>query len=86
VDPDLDLGPQADERARRAGVIEVDVGQEQRTRHLVAQRLDQRAMARLGAGVHEHPVEGEAADDPLAAQVPDIDLAQGGGPYNPGSS
>ena len=42
VDVDLELGPALDERAAGAGVVEMDVGQQQRARSLVAERIEQR--------------------------------------------
>ena len=66
-------GQLAHERAGRAGVVEVDVRQQQRARLLVAERVEQRVDARLRAGVDEHVVDLPAADDVLAAEVVDVD-------------
>ena len=49
VDVDRRVGPAADERARRAGVVEVDVREHDRARGLAAERLEQRLLARTAA-------------------------------------
>ena len=70
---DLEVGPAAHQRPGRAGVVEVDVGQQQRARRLAAKRLDQRLHRRLGPGVDEHVAHLPAADNALAPQVADVD-------------
>ena len=67
-------------------MVEVDVREQDRPWGVVAEGLEQRPVAGLGARVDDHAVHREAADDPLAPEVAHIDLAHGGGPYNPGSS
>ena len=74
MDVDLELGPAANQRAGRPRVVEVDVGEEQGLGLLAAQRLEQRLLARLWAGVDQHPVQREAGDDLLSAPVTEVDL------------
>jgi hypothetical protein len=74
VDPHLDLGPAAHERARGAGVVEVDVGEQDPLRRRV-DGLQQGVVRRLRTGVDDDPVELEAADDERVAEVVDVDLA-----------
>ena len=73
VDVDRQVGPAAHERARGAGVVEVDVGQQQGTWRLAAAGLQQRLQRRLRARVDQHAVDLPAADHVLAAHVPDVD-------------
>ena len=70
----VEVGPAAHERARGAGMVEVDMGEEQRFRPLAAKRLQQRVQARFRAGIHEDPVHLEAGDDLVQAAVLDVDL------------
>src|SRR5919198_3335418 len=84
VDPHLDVGPLAHERAGRAGVVEMDVGEQNAFGRLV-ERLQQRAVSGLRARVDDRSVDLVAADDERVAEVVDVDLAgsgQGAGPYN----
>ena len=69
VDPDLDIGPEAGERARRAGVIEMDVGERDRARAPPPETLEQRRDARGRAGVDQ-----DVADDPRTDHVRPIEL------------
>ena len=89
VDPDLRVGPAPHERARGPGVVEVDVGEQDRARHLAVERLQQRAVAGLRPGVDEDVADLVAADHVGTAQVVDVDLAvlrhPGGVPYDPGT-
>ena len=73
VDPHLELGEPLDERPRRAGVVEVDVGQQQRLRRLRSMLAEQRLHAALGPGVDERAAQVPAADHPLAADVAHVD-------------
>jgi hypothetical protein len=73
MDPHLDLGPAAHEGARGAGVVEVDVGQQDALGRLV-EGVHERLMRGLRAGVDDDPVELEAADDERVAEVVDVDL------------
>jgi hypothetical protein len=75
VDPDLEVGPVAHERAGGAGVVEVDVRQQQRARLLVAERVEQRVDAGLGTGIEDHVVDLPRADHVFAALVADVDRA-----------
>ena len=75
VDVDRQLGPAAHERAARAGVVEVDVGQQQRARTLVAEPASSVSTRRLGPGVDEHAADLAAADDAVDPQVLDVELA-----------
>ena len=63
----------AHEHPRRAGVVEVDVGQEQRPR-LSAQPLEQRVEARRGARIDDHAVELVGGDYAVVAEVHEVDL------------
>ena len=73
VDPDLGLRPAPHERAGGAGMIEVDVRQQDRARHALAERGDQRLRAALRPGIDDHVVLRRAADDALAAEVVHVD-------------
>ena len=73
VDVDRQLGPPSDEIARRACVVEVDVGEQQRPRHLAVEGLDQVLHGARWPGIDQHPVELPAADHPLSAEMPDVD-------------
>ena len=70
----VEVGPAAHQSARGAGVVEVDVGEEQSLRPYVPERLEQRVEARFRAGIHEDPIHLEAGDDLLQAAVLDVDL------------
>ena len=74
VDPHLDVGPAAHERAGRARVVEVDVREQDPLGDLVAEGLQQRAVRGLRAGVDDDPVVREAADRQGQAHVADVDL------------
>src|SRR5829696_1428061 len=81
VHVDGHVGPAPHQRAGRAGMVEVDVGEQDRARPLVAERLQQRLLRRLRARVDEHPFDVPAADDLLVAQVPGVDRAHGAESY-----
>ena len=72
VHVDLQLREAPAEHAGRAGVVEVDVGQQQRARvgrpELVEQRLD----AGRGARVDDQAAHLVGADDPVSSQVHDV--------------
>ena len=55
VDVDLEVGPAAHQRAGRRGVVEVDVGEQERPRPLPAERLQQGADRGLGPGIDQNP-------------------------------
>ena len=78
MDPHLHAGPTAHERSRRAGVVEVDVGEEDCAWNVAAELAQQLAVAGLGAGVDEHIVDREAADHALEPEVADVQLADRG--------
>ena len=73
MDVDRQVGPAAHERARRARVVEVDVGQQQRARALAAEGGEQRVLAGLRAGIDQQAVDLPAADHVLVAEVLDVD-------------
>ena len=75
VDIDRQIRPAPHQRAGRARVVEVDVGEEDRARGLTVQRREQRVLCRLRPGVDEDAVDLPAADDLLDSLVPDIDGA-----------
>src|SRR5262249_8468864 len=75
VDPYLQLRPAAHERPGRAGMVEVDVGQQQHALHVVAERRKQRLVARLGADVEQHVADLVTADAVGDALEHDVDLA-----------
>ena len=72
-----------------AGVVEVDVGQQQGARRPGPQRIHQGLHRRLRPGVDQDVTHLPAADDPLAAEMADVDrpcLHGGGEPYLPGAA
>jgi hypothetical protein len=69
------IGPALHERAGRAGVVEVDVGEQQRSGPLVAQRLQQRLQAGAGPGVDQHVVDLPAPDHARVAEMHEVDHA-----------
>jgi hypothetical protein len=73
VHVDLDIGPAPQQGAGAAGVVEVDVGEQNGARGIAAERVDDPAQARLGPGVHQDVADLPAADHPLGAQVGDVD-------------
>ena len=70
----------AAEDARRARVVEVDVGQEQRPRLHVAEALQQGLDRGRGAGIHDHAVLLVGADHPVPAEVHHVDRPAHGPP------
>jgi hypothetical protein len=79
VDVDGQVRPAAHERPGGSRVVEVDVGQQQRPRLLAVERVEERVLARLRAGVDEHPVDLPAADDLLPPHVEHVDGPHMGG-------
>ena len=75
VDVDLQLRPALDQRAAGAGVVEVDVGQQQRAWPPVAERLEQGRQARGRARIDQHVIDLPAADHALATEVHEVDQA-----------
>ena len=69
----LEVGPAAHQRPGRAGVVEVDVGEQQRPRRVVTERFHQGLHRRLRPRIDEHVADLPAADHPLAAEVTDVD-------------
>ena len=53
-------GQRSTSEPARPGVVEVDVGEQQRPRAALAERLEQRLQARCRPGVDQHPVDLEA--------------------------
>ena len=49
------------------------MGQEQAARRVAAKALEQRLEGRCRPGIHDESLDFEGADDPFAAEVPDID-------------
>ena len=76
VDVDLQLRPACHQRPGRAGVVEMDVGQQQRSRGLVAQSLEQLWQAGTGAAVHEHVPAQPRPHRPRAPVVAQVDDAR----------
>ena len=77
VNVDLHVGPALQQRAGRAGVVEMDVGQQHRAWPLVAQRVQQDRQRRARPWVDQHVVHLPAPDHALATEVHDIDYAHG---------
>ena len=77
VHVDLEVGPARDHRPGRGGVVEVDVGQQDGARLLVADRFEHGRQRGLGAGVNEGAVDLPAADHVRATEVADVDYAHG---------
>ena len=76
VHPYLEAGKARGERARRAGVVEVDMGERQRP-GLKAVELAEQGLERRGrAGVDEYVAHPPAADHPLASEVANVDRAE----------
>ena len=73
VDVDREVRPAAHQRARRAGVVEVDVRQQQRARLQAVQRRQQRVLADARARVDQDPVDLPAADHLLVPLVLHVD-------------
>ena len=67
-----DLRPPSHDRAGRAGVVEVDVREQQRPRGLVSQRLDQRLERGLRPWIDQHVAHPPAADDALAPEMTNV--------------
>ena len=76
--PDLEVGKPLHERAGRARVVEVDVGQQQRAR-LLGEALEQRLDAALGPGIDDRAAQVPGADHPLAAALEHVDQLGVGG-------
>ena len=74
VHADLEIGEPLDERAGRARVVEVDVGQQQRPR-LLGEAGEKRLDAALGAGIDDRAAEVPGADHTLATELADVDKA-----------
>jgi hypothetical protein len=72
VHPDLHVGPALDERPDGAGVVEVDVGQRDRARPLVAERFEQRVHARCRPAVDQHIADLEHAHHALMPELADV--------------
>ena len=70
---DLKVRATPHERSARAGVIEMNVGQQQRTRSLIAERRQQRRQAGRRPRIDEHVADLPAADHALAPQVQTVD-------------
>ena len=66
------FGKPLDERAGRAGVVEMDVRQEQRL-GLVLEAVQQRLDAALGPGIDQRRAQLPAADHALAPEMADVD-------------
>ena len=79
VHVDRHVRPAAQERAGGARMVEVDVCQQDRARLEVAEGGKQRLLRRLRARVDDHAVELVDADDPLAAEMADVDGTHHGG-------
>ena len=77
VDVDLEVGPALDHRPGRGGVVEVDVGEQDRPRLLAAELGDQVRQRGLRPRVDQHPVDLPAGDHVGAAEVADVDGAHG---------
>ena len=77
VDEHLECRPAPHERPRRARVVEVDVGEQQRPRGLARERGHQRVGAGLRAGVDEHVADLPAADHAITSEMLYVDLAHG---------
>ena len=73
--PGLEVRPAAHERAGGAAVVEVDVGERERARELVAKLGQERVDRRGRAGVDQHAVDEPRADDVLAPEMADVDQA-----------
>jgi len=69
VDVDLEVGPAPHQSAGRGGVVEMNVGQEQRPRPLVADRLQHGPDRGLRPGIDQGAVDLPAADHVGATQV-----------------
>src|SRR5207344_3364534 len=70
---DRQVGPAPDQVPGGAGVVEMDVGEQEGARLHAVQGLDQ-VLHRAGrAGVDEDAVDLPAADHPLPAEVSDVD-------------
>ena len=75
VHVDLELGIALAEHAGGAGVVQVDVREEQRVRLDSTQAVDQGLDAGRRARVDDHAVDLVGADHPVAAQVQHVDRA-----------
>jgi hypothetical protein len=78
MDPDLQPGPALDQRAGGARVVEVDVGQQDAPRRLVAELLEQGLDRGLRARVDDVAIDHMGADGLLGPLEADVDLAVGG--------
>ena len=75
VHVDAQVGERPHERAGRPGVVEVDVGEQQRAWLAVRDRVHERGDRGLGPGVDEHVAGLPAADHAVVAEVVQVDLA-----------
>ena len=75
MDVDLELGPAPHQSPGGRGVVEVNVGEQQRPRLLIADRLYQRLHRGLRAGVDEGAVNLPAADHMRPSQMHNVDDA-----------
>ncbi len=73
VDIDAQVGKPPHERARGAGVVEVDVGEQESARWLPSQGLEQRLHAWLRPGVDDGTANLPRADHPRDAAVANVD-------------
>jgi hypothetical protein len=78
VDVDGQVGITGDQGAGRGGVVEVDVGEQDRLGARVAELLQQRVEGGLGPGIDEHSVDLPAGDHVRASEVLDVDGAHRG--------
>ena len=80
VDVDLELREAPAEHARGAGVVQVDVGEQEGARLGATEPVDQRVEAGSGARVDDHAIQLVGADDPVTPQVKDVYEAAHRGP------
>jgi hypothetical protein len=69
-----EVRPATHQRARRARVVEVDMGEQEGLRAHAGKPREQRLLARLGPRVDEDAVDLEAGDHLLAPAMQDVDL------------
>ena len=72
MDVDRQVRPAAHQRAGAAGVVEVDVGEQQRPRGPITERLQQLRQRGLRPRVDEDAIELPATDNPASAEVLDV--------------
>ncbi len=77
---DLEVGPAPHQGAGRGGVVEVDMGQQQRPRALVAERLEEGLQRGLRPRVDQRVADLPAADHVRPPEVHDVYDAHRGRP------